>query len=35
VLAVTLRSNGVDEFYTRNIADFRDAGFKHLINPID
>lgn len=35
VLAVTLRSNGVTEFYTRNVADFRDAGFDHVINPID
>lgn len=35
VLAVTLRSNGVTEFYTRNVADFRDAGFEQLINPID
>lgn len=35
VLAVTLRSNGVTEFYTRNVADFRDAGFPHLVNPID
>ena len=35
VLAVTLRSNGVDEFYTRNVKDFRDAGFARLVNPID
>ena len=35
VLAVTLRSNGVTDFYTRNIADFRGAGFQQLINPID
>jgi predicted nucleic acid-binding protein len=35
VLAVTLRINGVTEFYTRNVADFRDAGFAGLINPID
>jgi uncharacterized protein len=35
VLAVTLRGNGVTEFYTRNTADFRDSGFQHLINPID
>jgi uncharacterized protein len=35
VLAVTLRSNGVTEFYTRNVADFRDAGFTGVVNPID
>ena len=35
VLAVTLRSNGVAEFYTRNVADFRDAGFSRVVNPID
>ena len=35
VLAVTLRANGVDEFYTRNVADFRDAGFTGLVNAID
>jgi len=35
VLAVTLRANGVTEFYTRNVADFRDAGFTGLVNPID
>lgn len=35
VLAVTLRSNGVTEFYTSNVTDFRDAGFTRLVNPID
>ncbi|MFM7293123.1 MAG: PIN domain-containing protein [Planctomycetia bacterium] len=35
VLAVTLRSNGVTEFYTRNVTDFRDAGFERVVNPID
>jgi predicted nucleic acid-binding protein len=35
VLAVTLRSNGVTEFFTRNVADFRDAGFTRVVNPID
>jgi predicted nucleic acid-binding protein len=35
VLAVTLRRNGVDTLYTRNVADFRNAGFDHVINPID
>jgi hypothetical protein len=35
VLAVTLRSNGVTELYTRNVVDFRGAGFIRVINPID
>jgi predicted nucleic acid-binding protein len=35
VLAVTLRSAGVTEFYTRNVADFGDAGFARIVNPID
>lgn len=35
VLAVTLRSHGVREFYTRNVTDFRDAGFASVVNPID
>jgi predicted nucleic acid-binding protein len=35
VLAVTLRSAGVTDFYTRNVADFRDAGFTRVVNPID
>ena len=35
VLAVTLRSAGVTEFYTRNVVDFRDAGFTRIVNPID
>jgi predicted nucleic acid-binding protein len=35
VLAVTLRTAGVTEFYTRNVADFRDAGFARVVNPID
>ena len=35
VLAVTLQSNGVTDFYTRNVADFRTAGFNALVNPID
>jgi predicted nucleic acid-binding protein len=35
VLAVTLQSNGVTEFYTRNVVDFRDAGFTQVVNPID
>ncbi len=35
ILAVTLRINGVTEFDTRNVVDFRDAGFTELVNPID
>lgn len=35
VLATTLRANGVDTFYTRNLVDFQDAGFATLVNPID
>ncbi len=35
VLAVTLRRNGVTEFYTRNVMDFRTAGFTAVVNPID
>jgi predicted nucleic acid-binding protein len=35
VLAVTFKSNGVTEFYTRNVVDFRDAGFTRVVNPID
>jgi len=35
VLAVTLRTAGVTEFYTRNVVDFRDAGFARVVNPID
>lgn len=35
VLAVTLRSHGVMDFYTRNTADFVNAGFASIVNPID
>lgn len=35
VLAVTLQSNGVTELYTRNVVDFRGAGFARVVNPID
>lgn len=35
VLGVTLRNNGVTEFYTRNVADFREAGFERIVNPIN
>lgn len=34
-LAETLRHWGVDEFYTRNVRDFADAGFRVLSNPLD
>ena len=34
VLAITLKSNGVKEFHTRNTKDFEDAGFLSLVNPI-
>lgn len=32
-LAETLKYWGVDEFHTRNVRDFRDAGFRVLVNP--
>ena len=35
VLGITLKSNGVDRFYTRNTKDFQEIGFIELINPID
>ncbi len=35
VLAVALRRAGVDTFYTRNVGDFKTAGFDAVINPID
>lgn len=35
VLAVTLASHGVTTLSTRNVADFRTAGFAAVINPID
>jgi predicted nucleic acid-binding protein len=35
VLAVTLISNTVDVFYTRNTRDFRGFGFRSVVNPID
>ena len=34
VLAVTLRRNGVDTFYTQNVADFQSLGWFRLIDPI-
>ena len=35
VLAVTLASNGVREFHTRNTEDFRPFGLFEIHNPID
>lgn len=35
VLGVTLKSNGVKRFFTRNTKDFHAIGFRELINPID
>jgi uncharacterized protein len=35
ILAVTLVGNAVDTFYTRNTKDFKQFGFRTLINPID
>jgi uncharacterized protein len=35
VLAVTLISNTVQVFYTRNTKDFRGFGFRSIVNPID
>jgi hypothetical protein len=34
VLAVTLRRNGVDTFYTRNPADFDAFGWFTVIDPL-
>ncbi|MFA6504853.1 MAG: PIN domain-containing protein [Treponemataceae bacterium] len=35
VLAVTLRANGVKQFYTRNPKDFDDLGFFTVTNPLE
>jgi toxin-antitoxin system PIN domain toxin len=35
VLAITLISNTVDVFYTRNAKDFKGFGFRSVVNPID
>ena len=35
LLGVTLKSNGVTRFYTRNTKDFSEMNFEELINPID
>ena len=34
ILAVTLRRNGVDTFYTRNIRDFEGFGWFTVIDPL-
>ena len=34
-LAETLKYWGVDEFHTRNVHDFNDAGFRVLSNPLE
>ena len=33
-LALTLRHHGVTEFATRNVADFKNYGFKKVWNPL-
>jgi toxin-antitoxin system PIN domain toxin len=35
VLALTLRSNGVTRFYTRNVRDFAGAGFAAVVDPVN
>ena len=35
VLAETLRAQGVERFYTRNVSDFSGFGFFELVNPLD
>ncbi len=35
ILAITLLSNGVTTFHTRNTRDFSEFPFKELVNPID
>jgi toxin-antitoxin system PIN domain toxin len=34
VLAVTLRRNGVDRFYTRNVSDFEGFAWFQVIDPL-
>ena len=34
VLSATLLGHGVRTFYTRNLKDFRDAGFERIIDPL-
>jgi uncharacterized protein len=35
ILALTLKNNGVTEFYTRNSRDFKEFGFFSVINPLE
>ena len=35
VLAVTLKANAVERFYTRNVRDFEPFGFFEVIDPIE
>jgi toxin-antitoxin system PIN domain toxin len=35
ILAITLLSNGVTTFHTRNTRDFAEFSFKKIVNPID
>ena len=35
ILGLTLLSNGVKTFYSRNIKDFIEIGLERLVNPID
>jgi predicted nucleic acid-binding protein len=35
ILALTLKAQGVDEFFTRNTKDFDDLGFFAVRNPLD
>lgn len=34
ILAVTLKTHGVKDFYTRNTRDFDNLGFFNVINPL-
>ncbi len=35
ILAITLKNNGVKEFYTRNTKDFESYDFFTIVNPLD
>lgn len=34
ILAVTLQANGITQFYTRNVNEFKRFGFFEVINPL-
>lgn len=34
ILAVTLKSHGVQRFYTHNVKDFKDFGFFEVLDPL-